>query len=244
MHFWMLMGLIHKTPSDGWRFSLFPLPSLENTDRFKCWVKSSPLDSEHGPQTNEGCPGRGAPQLPAPPLLGPLPSHPMTFIFCLTLIFTILALCGARPAATDVSLFSLYSSAWDSFLSFEPITDQPRLFSFPTVSVTTFLPSYQRETYLPIGNLTQRWLTPSLQMLMKTEASEQWCSGTSRPLQRISPAHEHSPTNVATSMSPVLMALAFYVIHSSKFLKEITSQANANLKINWNSSFTSYHTQK
>lgn len=53
MHVWMLLGLIHKTPSDGWRFSTFPPPSLENTDHFKCWVQSNTLDLEHRTQTHK-----------------------------------------------------------------------------------------------------------------------------------------------------------------------------------------------
>lgn len=60
MHFWMLMGLIHKTPSDGWVFS-FPTPKFGERRSLYILGEIQTLDPEHRAQTNISYLSGGAP---------------------------------------------------------------------------------------------------------------------------------------------------------------------------------------
>lgn len=160
MHVWMLLGLIHKTPSDGWCFSTFPPPSLENTDHFKCWVQSNTLDLEHRTQTNKSY--LGGDTTPASPtffLVGFMvtPWHPSSTPTTSWPFEELqpLMLLSASTAQQEVTPLPLNPSLTSSDLP-------PAL---PWLLFVAFLPSCQKAVCLATNDSARCQLTPLVRIL-------------------------------------------------------------------------------
>lgn len=167
----MLMGLIHKTPSDGWCFSLFPPPSLENTDHFKCWVKSNPKNWSTEHIMSRTHLGRGTMAASSTFFLAGFIVRPWALTLNLTLFFTILAFWGTSPADTDSPLFQPPQLSLGNLPSFELITDINPDFapSLTSLSLSFYSPARGNSA----SNSTWLRLTPCVPIPMKTETFEQ-----------------------------------------------------------------------
>lgn len=169
-------------------------------------------------------------------LPGGLHGHPMTPIFYPDHILALW-----RTAATDPPL-SLRSSAGGNSPSFEPITHQLRSPPFPDLSSLPFYPLARKQFAWP----------PMIQPGPNSRLQCEYCTllnsdawGPDSPFRkRISHAWE-SHINVITSVSPVLIALAFcksYVLASS--CKKSQAKPMATLKLILKSSFHLHHAPK